>query len=140
MTNVAFVYVCMVVGYASFEVVLSVFTVNVVPLRVAEDVYLLGLVVFACYTVVLDHQYYKEGQFLLVDGAGAAKSCKSRFLDYFPLDHLCRDVVAACSEHATDTFRYGEDASSRLGRLLAFAVTIVFTVAAVWFEHRMLLT
>ena len=61
MTNVAFVYVCMVVGYASFVVVLSVFTVNVVPLRVAEDVYLLGLVVFACYTVVLDHQYYKEG-------------------------------------------------------------------------------
>ena len=63
MTNVAFVYVCMVVGYAGFVVVLSVFTVNVVPLRVAEDVYLLCLVTVACYTVVLDHHYYKEGQF-----------------------------------------------------------------------------
>ena len=55
MTNAAFVYVCMVVGYAGFVVVLSAFTVNVAPLRVAEDVFLLGLVVFACYTVVLDH-------------------------------------------------------------------------------------
>ena len=75
-----------------------------------------------------------------MDSAGAAKSCKSRFLDYFPLDDLCRDVVATCADHARETFRYGEDSASRLGRLLTFAVTIVFKIVSVWFEHRTLIT
>ena len=61
-------------------------------------------------------------------------------MDYFPLDILCRDVVATCSDYAQDTFRYGEDSASRLGRLLMFSVTILFKVAAMYFEHRMLAT
>ena len=97
MNHIAFVYTCMVLAYVGFVVTLSMFSINLAPLRVAEDVWLLGLVVFACYTMVLDHTFYKEGEYLLVDGAGTAKSCKSRFLDYFPLDNLCRDMVASCS-------------------------------------------
>ena len=74
---------------------------------------------------------------MLVGDAGTAKSCKSRFLDYFPLDDLCRSVVASCSEHAQDAFRYGEETTSLLGRLLTFAVILVFKAAALWYEHRM---
>ena len=97
MATIAFGYMCMVLPYIGFVVMLSALAMNFAPLRVAEDVWLLGLVVFACYTMFLDHTFYKEGEYLLVDGAGTAKSCKSRFLDYFPLDNLCRDMVASCS-------------------------------------------
>ena len=97
MNTIALVYVTMVLVYVAFVVTLSAFSMNLAPLRVAEDMWLLGLVAFACYTVVLDHDHYKEGQYLLFDDAGTAKSCKSRFLDYFPLDDLCRSVVATCS-------------------------------------------
>ena len=139
MTEMAFAYVCIVLAYSGIVMVLSVFIINSAPFRLAEDVCLLGLAVFACYAIYLDNSFYKEGQFLLVDSA-LKSSCKSRFLSYFPLDELCRDVVTACSEHAPDVFQYGEEPASKLGRLLTSAVIIVFKVAAVWFEHRMALT
>ena len=139
MTTIAYVYVAMMVGYASFVLLLSVFTVNVAALRVVEDAALLSLLGLACYTVVLDHTYNKEGQFLLVDDRGSVESCKSRFLSYFPLDHLCRAVVAACHDHAPDTFRFGEEPSSKLGRWLTWATSIVFKAVALWYEHRMAL-
>ena len=152
MNHIAFVYTCMVLAYVGFVVTLSMFSINLAPLRVAEDVWLLGLVAFACYTVVLDHAFYKEGQYLLVTPSSlttvpwitllvgdvsAAKSCKSRFLDYHPLDDLCRTVVASCSEHAPDTFSYGEQPTHLLGRLLTFSVILVFKAVASWYEHRM---
>ena len=59
--TIAYVYACMVVAYAAYVVLLSVLTINIVPLRMTEDVFLLGLTVFACYTVVLDASYEKEG-------------------------------------------------------------------------------
>ena len=128
MNAIALVYMCIVLAYVSFVVTLSTFSMNLAPLRVAEDVWLLGLVAFACYTMVLDHRFYKEGEYLLVDNAGSAKSCKSRFLDYFPLDDLCRNVVAFCSEAAPENFRYGEEPASLLGRLLTLAAILVLTM------------
>ena len=51
----------MVVAYSSLVIVLSVFIINSAPLRLLEDMFLLGLAAFACYTIYLDHKYYKEG-------------------------------------------------------------------------------
>lgn len=137
MNTITLVYVCMVMAYVGFVVTVSMFSMSFATLRAAEDVLLLGLAAFACCTVVLDHAFYKEGQFLLADDAGAAKSCKSRFLDYFPLDELCRDVVATCAEHAPDTLRLGEEPSSYKGRLMTLAVILVFKATALYYEHRM---
>lgn len=136
-TRIALVYVYILMAYVGFVVTVSMFSMSCAPLRVAEDVWLLGLAAFACYTVYLDHTYYKEGQYLLVDHVGAARSCKSRFLDYFPLDDLCRTVVATCAEHAPDTMRMGEEPPTWVGRLVTYAVIIAFKAVELWYEHRM---
>ena len=61
MTTIAYIYVGLVVAYSFCVLLLSVFIINVAPLRVAEDLVLLCLIVFACYTLVLDNRFYKEG-------------------------------------------------------------------------------
>ena len=61
MNELAVRYVEIVLGYTCFVVLLSVFTINFAPLRIAEDLFLLALAGFACYTLVIDTRYYKEG-------------------------------------------------------------------------------
>ena len=63
-------------AYGAFVVTLSTFTFNVAALRVAEDLYLAGYIVFLSYIVLLSSSYATEGQLLLVDGDGDAQSCR----------------------------------------------------------------
>ena len=63
MTTMALVYMSMVLAYAGFVMGMLASTMNIVILHMVEDMWLLGTVTFACYTVVLDHTFYKEGQF-----------------------------------------------------------------------------
>ena len=127
-------------GYTIYVVVLSAFTINFVGFRQGEDAFLLCFAAFACYTIVLDSSYYLEGEFLVVDNNGVARSCKSQFLQFYPLDHLCRDLVATCAKHASDNFMFGEEQRSWIGRVVTSAVIIVFKAAAVWYERRMIAT
>ena len=103
----------------------------------AEDVFLVSLAALTCYTLLMDYKFYKEGQFLLVDDNGHAKSCKSRFLRYFPVDDFCRDLVAACHEHASDTFRLGDERKELVGALVSSFIIIFFKQATVFYERRM---
>ena len=59
------VYTWILLGYACFVVVLSAFTIGLVPFRIAEDLFLLGFAAFACYLMVLDRRIYKPEQFLV---------------------------------------------------------------------------
>ena len=61
MRTIALVYTCYMLAYVGFVMTLSAFSMNIAPLRVAEDLWLLGLTVFACYTLVLDRRFYKAG-------------------------------------------------------------------------------
>ena len=70
----------LLLGYTCYVLVLSPFTINFTPLRVAEDVVLAVLAALTCFTLQLDYKFYKEGQFLMIGDDGHAKSCKSRFL------------------------------------------------------------
>ena len=64
--QLAIVYTWILLGYACFVVVLSAFTIGLVPFRIAEDLFLLGFAAFACYLMVLDRRIYKPEQFLVV--------------------------------------------------------------------------
>ena len=77
---------------------------------------------------------------MLVHNNGVERSCKSQFLQFYPLDHLCRDLVATCAKHASDKFTFGEEQRSWIGRVVTSAVIIVFKAAAVWYERRMIAT
>ena len=61
MHTMALAYVILLVGYTIFVVAFSVLAVNVVGLRHGEDAFLLCFAVLACYTMVLDFSYYREG-------------------------------------------------------------------------------
>ena len=54
-------YVFLLLGYTCYVLLLSPFTINFAPLRVAEDVLLIGLAALTCYTLLLDYKFYKEG-------------------------------------------------------------------------------
>ena len=54
-------YAFLLFGYTSYVLLLSPFTINFAPLRVAEDGFLIGLAALTCYTLLLDYKFYKEG-------------------------------------------------------------------------------
>ena len=51
----------LLLGYTCYVLLLSPFTINFAPLRVAEDGFLIGLAALTCYTLLLDYKFYKEG-------------------------------------------------------------------------------
>ena len=55
------VYALLLLGYTCYVLLLSPFTINFAPLRVAEDVFLVALASLTCYTLLLDYKFYKEG-------------------------------------------------------------------------------
>ena len=71
-------------------VVLSAFTISIVPLRIAEDLFPLSFVAFACYLLVLDGGIYKLEQFLVALPGKAPQSCASLFLRDTYLEQSCR--------------------------------------------------
>ena len=75
----ASVYTWILLGYACFVVVLSAFTISIVPLRIAEDMFLLCFAAFACYLLVLDRGIYQPEQFLVALPGKAPQSCASLF-------------------------------------------------------------
>ena len=74
---------------------------------------------------------------MLIDDDGHAKSCKSRFLQFFPVDDICRDTVAACHKHAGDTFRLGAERKEWVGGLVSSFIIIFFKWATLFYERRM---
>ena len=108
----AVVYMWLLLGYACFVVTLSVFTINSAPLRVAEDLFLLGLTAFACYLLVLDRGFYKRGQFLVLSQGKAAKSCRSLFPTSLLAEVGCQDDVVGCYKHSEGAFRLGYEPRS----------------------------
>ena len=134
------VYMWLLLGYTCYVVLLSVAAINVVPLRVAEDVFLLALAAFAAYQLVLDRGFYQRGHFLVVDQWGDVKSCKSHFPSSMLLEGGCRDIVEACHDHTEDAFRLGEEPWSWVGGTLTQTVIIVFKTTALWYERRMVIT
>ena len=139
MKTCALVYAWLVFGYTCYVLLLSPFAISFAPLRVAEDVFLVALAFFACYTLVLDDVYYKEGQYLLIYDHGDVKSCKSRFLQFFPIDEWCRDVVATCHEHADKMFRLGDEPRVLVGKITASLVILAFKLVALYYERRIAL-
>ena len=67
-------------------VVLSAFTISIVPLRIAEYMFLLCFAAFTCYLLVLDGGIYKPEQFLLALPGKAPQSCASLFPRDTPLE------------------------------------------------------
>ena len=55
----------LLLGYTCFVVSFSVFTINWMTLRVAEDLFLLCFAAFVTYLIVLDKLVPREGQFLV---------------------------------------------------------------------------
>ena len=75
LNTLATVYMSVMFGYLSFVVILSVFTINWVPLRIAEDVFLVCFAAFACYLLILNTKMYTPEEFLVVFPENAPKSC-----------------------------------------------------------------
>ena len=74
-------------------VVLSTFTISIVPLRIAEDMFLLCFAAFACYLLLLDGGIYKPEQFLVALPGKAPQSCASLFSRDKYLEEWCRRDV-----------------------------------------------
>ena len=74
-------------------VVLSAFAISFVPLRIAEDMFLLSFAAFACYLLLLDSGIYKSGQFLVALPGKAPQSCASLFPRDVFMEELCRADV-----------------------------------------------
>ena len=94
--QLAIVYTWILLGYACFVVTWSAFTISLVPLRIAEDLFLLSFAAFACYLLVLDRGIYKPEQFLVALPGKAPQSCASLFPRNKFLEGKCRDDVEQC--------------------------------------------
>ena len=110
--TIAQAYFLLLVGYTIFVWVLSVFEINIVGLQQGEDAFLLCFATLACYMIVLHSLYYQEEEFLLVDNNGVERSCKSQFLQFNPLDHLCHNLVATRASYTSNKFTFGEEQCS----------------------------